>query len=112
MATTPEGKIKKEIKELLRLHDVYWFCPVQNGLGAPSLDFLCCFSGKFIGIEAKAPGKKPTPRQLNTMDEMFKAGADVFVVDGPESMNILNEYFNGNKELARNLYLTQWMQRS
>lgn len=109
MATTPEGKIKDKIKKLLKEHHVYWFCPVQNGMGAPSLDFLCCFSGQFIGIEAKAPGKKPTPRQLNTMDQMFSCGGDVFVIYDDRTLDLLDQYLKGKKEGAINEYLINWM---
>jgi len=55
-------------------------------MGAPSLDFIVCINGRFVAIETKAPGKKPTQRQLLTMDAMRVAGAWVFLVDGDESL--------------------------
>ena len=64
---TPEGKVKEQVKRLLRSHNAYYFMPVQNGMGAPSLDFLICHNGNFLGVETKAPGKKPTKRQEVTM---------------------------------------------
>lgn len=79
---TPEGKVKNKVKEVLRKHGVYWHCPVQNGMGAPSLDFICCFNGHYLAIETKAPGKKPTPRQEITISEIEKSGGKVFVIDG------------------------------
>lgn len=87
MAQTPEGKVKARVKERLKVWStgsdpVYWHCPVQNGMGKPSLDFVGCYMGQFFAIETKAPGKKPTARQLGTMDEMKAAGAYVIVVDG------------------------------
>lgn len=79
---TPEGKIKAVVKEILRNHGAYWHMPVQNGMGAPSLDFICCFEGRYFAVETKAPGKKPTPRQEITISEIEKAGGKVFVIDG------------------------------
>lgn len=79
---TPEGKIKEHVKKLLRLHDAYWHCPVQNGMGAPSLDFVCCHMGRYFAIETKAPGGKPTSRQQNTMLQIERAGGRTFVIDG------------------------------
>lgn len=79
---TPEGKVKAKVKELLKRFGVYWHCPVQNGMGAPSLDFVCCVKGKFFAVETKAPGKKPTPRQETTIAEIQRAGGYVFVIDG------------------------------
>lgn len=80
--STPEGKVKDKVKEILREFDVYWHCPVQNGMGAPGLDFWCCYRGIFFAIETKAPGKTPTPRQLITIAQVRKAGGMVFVIDG------------------------------
>lgn len=81
---TPEGKVKAKVKDVLRRRRVYWHCPVQNGMGAPSLDFICCANGLYLGIETKAPGQKPTPRQLNTMSEIEAANGLTLVVDGSE----------------------------
>lgn len=87
MATTPEGKIKAEIKRALATlakkgYRVYYHMPVQNGMGAPTLDFICCINGKFLGIEAKAPGKKPTDRQQGTIADIIAAGGSAIWYDG------------------------------
>lgn len=79
---TPEGKTKNLVKDVLKAHGAYWHCPVQNGMGAPSLDFICCFNGRYFAVETKAPGKKPTLRQEITISEIEKAGGKVFVIDG------------------------------
>lgn len=68
--TTPEGNIKTKIKRMLVEQGVYYFMPVQMGYGAAGLDFHCIVKIKGdmpfpFFIEAKAPGKKPTPRQEN-----------------------------------------------
>lgn len=79
---TPEGKIKvKFSKKLTSLMRVYKFCPVQNGMGAPGLDFYMCVNGYFVAVEAKAnASKKPTPRQELTMSTIREAGGLCFVV--------------------------------
>lgn len=77
---TPEGKIKLKVKLLLTLHEAYFHCVVQNGMGAPSLDFVGCHKGLYYSVETKAGNKQPTPRQELTIKEMRKAGAKVFVV--------------------------------
>ena len=67
--------------------DCYRFMPVQNGMGAPTVDFLYCITcGIWVAIEAKAPGQKATLRQTLTMNEMEKAGGMTFVVDGVASL--------------------------
>ena len=85
MSTTPEGKVKDRVKRILKATaGVYYHCPVQNGMGMPSLDFIGCCHGLYIGIETKAPGKKPTGRQRGTMSQIEAAGGKVFVIDGAE----------------------------
>lgn len=79
---TPEGKVKEKVKQLLRKYNVYWHMPVQSGFGAPSLDFICCVVGKYLAIETKAPGKKPTPRQEETIRQIQLSGGRCFVIDG------------------------------
>jgi len=82
---TPEGKIKAMVKRGLdKLPRVYRFMPVQNGMGAPGLDFFLCINGVFVAIETKAPGKKLTPRQETTMQEICAAGGFAFMIDSQE----------------------------
>jgi hypothetical protein len=91
MATTPESKVKDRVKTALRHMEqelgisIYYHMPVQNGMGAPTLDFVGCLHGKFFAIECKAPGKKPTERQYCTIADMEAAGGRVFVYDGTDN---------------------------
>jgi len=97
--STPESKIKEQVKVLLRKYQAYFHMPVMNGLGAPTLDFVCCLKGRYFGIETKAPGKKPTPRQENTMKQIREAGGLAFVIDG--DMTILETWLkliNGERQ--------------
>ena len=83
-----EAKLKEKIKAFLKAEGAYYFMPVQMGYGAPSVDFLACYRGKFIGIETKAPGKKPTPRQTLTMQAMAEADATLWWGDDYEQFTI------------------------
>ena len=71
---TPEGKVKKQVKQWLVSHGAYLFCPVQTGMGATTVDILACLYGRFVGIECKAEGKKPTVRQQATLAAIDSAG--------------------------------------
>lgn len=92
MATTPEGKVKAKVKALLREHGAYWHCPVQNGMGAPSLDFIGCHRGAYYGIETKAGNKRPTPRQETTIEQIRLAGGLAFVVNEVTGLEELQDW--------------------
>ena len=104
MVTTPEGKVKAQIKKVLDSFDrhVYTFMPVQTGYGATTIDYLCCIDGLFIGIEAKAPGKKPTSRQDGVMEDIRRAGGSTFVVDDDESLEVLEQFLHSVAHTWRN----------
>jgi hypothetical protein len=88
---TPEGAVKARVKTHLKkvFPDVYMFMPVQNGMGAPALDFYCCLRGVFFAIETKAPGKKLTPRQETTAEQIRSAYGQVFVVSTQEEIDLM-----------------------
>lgn len=80
---TPEGKVKQKVSALLKaIPGLYYWMPVPSGYGDVTLDYVGCFRGHFFAIETKAPGKKPTLRQGQTIAAMQRGGAAVFVIDG------------------------------
>lgn len=83
---TPESKVKEKVKAYLKSRGAYQHWPVLNGMGAPELDCTACYRGRYFSIETKAPGQKPTRRQEQTIAAKREAGAEVFVVDGAESL--------------------------
>ena len=93
---TPEGKIKREINKVLVSYgeELWDYMPVPTGYGRATLDYILCFRGRFVAIEAKAPGKKPTPRQHLTIRELERAGAQVFVIDSVEKTQELKKYLD------------------
>jgi hypothetical protein len=91
---TPEAKTKQKIKKLLDSYGdrVYSYMPVPSGYGKPTIDYLVCFDGLFIGIEAKKPGAKPTERQQGALAAIYAAGGTAFVIDSEESLKILENF--------------------
>jgi hypothetical protein len=90
--TTPEGRVKDKIKALLKQYGAYYHMPVMNGLGAPTVDFICCHNGRFFAIEAKAGNKQPTKRQEITLNEIAFAGGFIFVVNAEQGLDVLEVY--------------------
>ena len=80
----PEYRIKRLVRARLKELGVYQFWPVQSAWGTTTLDILVCYQGRFVGIECKRPGAKPTARQLLTMQAIEAAGGQVYVIDSVE----------------------------
>lgn len=89
---TPEGKVKERVKTLLRQYGAYWHMPVQNGMGAPSLDFICCLRGRYFAIETKKEADTMTPRQEVTAGRIADAGGAVFLVNEVIGMRELEQF--------------------
>jgi hypothetical protein len=84
MAMTPEGRVKKAVKEWLKARGIFFFMPVSNGMGQVGIpDFICCANGHFLAIETKAPGKRKntTPNQDRVITEIHKSGGAAVVID-------------------------------
>lgn len=84
MTTTPEGKVKNDIKKLLNARGIWYFMPSANGFGKVGVpDFICCWQGRFLAIEAKAPGKlnNTTANQERRIQEINDSMGIAFVAD-------------------------------
>ena len=79
---TPESKVKDKIKAICKERGAYYAMPVMGGMasnGTP--DFLICYKGLFIAIEAKAGKGKPTALQLVRLKEISKADGVAMIVN-------------------------------
>jgi pantoate kinase len=82
MAQTPEGKVKDKIKKILKANNIYFAMPMGTGYGNAGVpDFLCCFKGKFVAIEAKANGGETTALQKKNIAEIEACGGMAWVVN-------------------------------
>jgi hypothetical protein len=76
---TAESLVKKEIKKGLAEMGIYYFMPVQSGYGKRTVDFICCYKGRFIAIEAKAGANRTSKFQDATLAEIENAGGIAIV---------------------------------
>jgi Holliday junction resolvase len=78
---TPERKVKLRVTKLLSGRGAYWFYPVASGYGSAGIpDIVCCYQGKFVGIECKAGSGKTTALQENNLDRIKACGGFALVV--------------------------------
>jgi Holliday junction resolvase len=79
---TPEAKVKASVVKILKANDVYYFFPATGGYGRSGVpDIICCLRGRFVAIECKAGGNKPTELQLRELHKINKSGGITFVID-------------------------------
>ena len=79
---TPESRVKDNIKKTLKAFNVYYFMPIggmYSKIGVP--DIICCYKGKFIGIECKAGKNKPTALQERELRLIQEAGGYSLVIN-------------------------------
>lgn len=89
MAMTPEGRVKAAVKKYLDSLGVWHFSPVSNGMGRHGIpDLICCWKGRFFGVECKAPGKRAntSPLQDRELKAISAAGGVAVVVDDVEQL--------------------------
>lgn len=81
MATTPEGKVKKAVRQVLDALGAYYVMPVTGGYGRQGApDFLICHQGRFYGIETKAGKGKLTALQELNLKKIIDCGGVALVV--------------------------------
>jgi hypothetical protein len=96
-----EWSVKQAVIKVLKSYpESYWFMPVPYGYGKSTVDYLVCHYGLFMGIETKAPGKVPTARQRQIMDEIVAAGGVAFVIDDEKTCHILRVFLEQVKQNA------------
>ena len=108
---TAEGKVKQKVKAMLRKYNAYYEMPVPGGFGKAGLDFIICANGYFLSVETKAPGNKPTPRQLNTMRDIATSGGAVMVVHDDASLAALEAWLKITKPIKAMDAITETMEQ-
>jgi hypothetical protein len=93
---TPEGKVKKKIKEYLVTTGAWYYMPVSNGMGRVGCpDILVCYKGYFLAFEVKSPGKiaNTTANQDREIAGINNAKGVAIVVDSVEQvMEVIDDY--------------------
>ena len=86
---TPEGRVKRKAVVELQKLGMYVFFPATGGVGRSGIpDIVCCYKGKFIGIECKAHGNKPTALQQSNLEEIVNNGGIAIVIDETSVFNL------------------------
>lgn len=73
-----ENKIKAYLKSKNAWYIKYWGGGGFTKAGIP--DILCCYKGRFIAIEVKAPNGKASELQLFNLKKIEEAGGKAFLL--------------------------------
>lgn len=83
-AMAKEKDVKEEVKRVLKTYGgrIWWFMPVPTGFGVQGVpDFVCCFAGRFVGIETKFGSNGLTPYQIKQMNDIIEAHGAHMVIN-------------------------------
>lgn len=89
MALTPEAKVKAKVKAWLTARSIWYCTPIGSQFGSAGVpDVLCCWEGRFLGIEVKAPGTRSNTSdvQRRQLAGIAAAGGIALVVDDVSQM--------------------------
>lgn len=96
--TTPEGRVKRKVVEMLKAKGIWYFFPGNNGFGKSGIpDIIAIVGGIFVGIECKADrSKKPTELQVRCGGAIRDAGGQWFLVCDDTSLQQVEQYIERN----------------
>jgi Holliday junction resolvase len=91
-----ESTIVHKIITFLKSRGFFVFKTHGNGIQMSGLpDILACKDGRFIALEVKQPGKKPTKLQLHRIHQIIVAGGIAACVTSVEEVKeVLRDYVN------------------
>lgn len=93
----PEAKVGHKIREYLTSRGAFVFKVHGSGMMMAGLpDLIACIEGRFVGIEVKMPGNKPSARQLYVHRMIRNAGGEVIVAYGVDDVKHLVPATPGN----------------
>ena len=107
---TPEGKVKDQVKKVLKENGAWFYMPVQNGMGVVGIpDIVGCVPititedmvgktiGHFVAIETKAPGKlsRVTPNQQRVLRDIVRTGGIAMLTDNASDVATNLEKYQG-----------------
>lgn len=99
---TPEKKVKTKVKKILDKLNCYHCMPTTAGYGASGVpDIIACHKGKFVGIECKANGNKPTALQQKHLRDISISGGISLVID-ETNIDMLEFYITGKQKFDFN----------
>lgn len=102
MPRQPEGKLVSRTRQMLKDRGARPF-KIQGDsdnfqeVGIP--DLLVCYKSRFVGLEAKMPGGRPSAKQIAVLNEIAEAGGIAAIFTTVGQVSLLLDIID--KEVAR-----------
>lgn len=109
-----EALVKKKVRAILDSYKplMLYYMPVQTGYGASGVeDFVCCFCGRYIGVETKAEDGKQHPLQVIRQEDVIKSGG-IYLLIGPHNILSLHAILAAIKKRYEDYARSQQSNRS
>lgn len=90
-----EKQIQSKFLVFLKKNYPGWWVKLSDKWMSGILDILGCYQGKFVHIEIKDTGKKPTELQQHTINKVTEAGGIAFFGDSFDSLQSQTEVYLG-----------------
>ena len=98
-AMTPEGKVKKQVTDVLKKYSIWYFFPGNNGFGKSGIpDIIAIVDGHFLGVEVKSATGKPTELQKICGRQIEEAGGTWLVVSNDVTLEVLDAILQNRKD--------------
>ena len=97
MKSTPENAVKRKLKLVLDKNKAFPFAASAGPYRIKGIpDRVGCHNGRFFGCEAKRKSREAEATQLLRKQEIEAAGGTWFLIDGEESLAILEAWLKGS----------------
>jgi Holliday junction resolvase len=77
-----EKSVKEKIKKILKQYGAWYCMPIGTRFGKSGVpDFICCYKGHFLAVEAKSSAGKPTALQSYEMAKIDQNDGTTMVIN-------------------------------
>ena len=101
----PEKDIVAAIRRYLATlgEDVFFWKEHGGAYGTSGVpDIICCYRGRFLGLEAKLPGGRLTPLQRRALEKINRAGGIARRVESVDDVrDVIAQADRETKEVGR-----------
>lgn len=99
-----EKNFENKIKKFLKNNNIFYFKFFANGFTVSGIpDIIACKNGLFTGIEVKAENGKPSPLQMEKIDNIYNSGGFACIVY-PSGFDVFKDFLLKNTDKGKYIF--------